>query len=604
MAVSELSKQSSGFSIQRKFIKEILPYWYLFVTSISLMLFGTFVTLLQPEIIKRLIDEVFSKQESSRLVFYSISIVGIAILSGVISFVSRYLNAKGSQKTIFDLRNKMFTKIQQQSMRFFDVNETGQLMARTTGDVDVIRQYLSFGLRTGISSIFSIIGIAIAIWIIHPSLFPVFLILLPFVLAISVFYAKKASPLFRSRREFYGRLSNTIQENIAATDIVRSFVQEEREQQSFDRLNREYLDLQIRTAKIRGFTMPLNGLIVSIGSIAILWFGGTQIITQPNNANNLLTMGELIQFNLYILSLRMPIHMLGMFLATYQRSIASGERVYELLDSEIELFEEPNAVNPGIIQGEIHFKDITFEYEPGHPVLQDINLKIEKGQTIAILGATGSGKSSFIQLIPRFYDPIKGEVIIDKTNVKNMQLRSLRKQIGIVSQETFLFSSSILDNIKFGNPDATLEEVKAAAKAARAHDFIMNFPDGYDTVVGERGITLSGGQQQRVSIARTILIDPRILILDDSTSSVDAQTEAEIQEAFALILKDRTSIIITQRVSSLRHASYIVVLEYGSIVEEGSHEELIERNGLYAAIYQTQEDPEIQLEVAAITGGD
>ena len=294
--------------------------------------------------------------------------------------------------------------------------------------------------------------------------------------------------------------------------------------------------------------------------------------------------------------------MLGMFLSTYQRSKASGQRIYELLDSEIELAELPGA-KALEIKGDIEFDGIHFEYQKGNPILRDVNLKINAGETIAILGATGSGKSSIIQLIPRFYDPVEGSVKIDGTDVREVQLEPLRKQIGIVSQETFLFSASIEENIKFGKPDAVDEEIIQAAKAARAHDFIMTFPDTYKTIVGERGITLSGGQQQRISIARTILTDPRILILDDSTSSVDAKTESEIQAAFAEILKDRTSIIITQRISSLRHATRIIVLEYGMIAEQGSHEELIDKDGLYAAIYRTQEDPEIKLEVATIIGG-
>ncbi|MGQ9514486.1 MAG: ABC transporter ATP-binding protein, partial [Thermoproteota archaeon] len=373
-----------------------------------------------------------------------------------------------------------------------------------------------------------------------------------------------------------------VQEVVAGFRVVKALGMREEMVQRFDNRNKELYNIGMKTTKLSSITWPSLGLIVGVGNTAIFWYGGLQVIGEQA------TLGELVAFTMYLGMMTWPIMSIGFILSRYQRAMVAAQRIFEVLDTEPEVKESPNAIELPNLKGGVRFKDVTFGYDSNKPILKNLNLSVSPGEKVAIIGATGSGKSTLIKLIPRFYDPQGGRILVDDYDVKNVKIASLRRQIGIVHQDVFLFPLSIRENIAYGKPNATQEEIEAAAKIARIHDFIEALPQRYDTKVGERGITLSGGQRQRVAIARSLLINPSILILDDSTSSVDADTEREIYEALKELVKNRTVFIVTQRLSTLKLADRIVVIEGGKIVEDGKHEELLRRNGVYARLYMAQ----------------
>jgi len=395
-------------------------------------------------------------------------------------------------------------------------------------------------------------------------------------------YAVLIRPLWTKMREQLGDITSVVQENLMGVRLVRGFAMEAYEEKKFAAECETYFGTQIETARIRSFYMPLATLITSIGFALIVWYGGNEVM------RGTLTLGSLVAFYFYVALLRGPMRMVGFMTAMFQRAAAAAERIFEIIDAEVEVSDRKDAVELKTVEGRVVFDSVWFSYEGENMVLRDINLDVKPGDTVAILGATGSGKSSIISLIPRFYDVDKGSITIDGLDVRDVTIKSLRWHIGIVRQDPFIFSTTFRENIAYGVEDARSRDVEAAAKRAQIHDFIASLPEGYDTKVGERGVTLSGGQKQRIAIARVLLKNPRILILDDSTSSVDTQTEYEIQRALEELLEDRTTFIITQRLSSVKGADYIVVLEKGDIVEAGTHEQLMVKKGIYHKLYQTQ----------------
>ncbi|MFV2014474.1 MAG: ABC transporter ATP-binding protein [Candidatus Heimdallarchaeota archaeon] len=601
LEVHNKGKSLGNFEIQKGIFSYAKNDWKYYLAGILAMFAGVQANLFQPLLIQKIIDEIIIEGNSDNFIIYTLGIFGIALIAGVFNYSNRYFNDKAAEKTIFNLRNVAFEKLQHQSLQYHNNQTTGQLITKVTSDMEIIKDYLRRNFRLGLNSIYYYVSIGLIIYFTQPRFLGVFLLLLPFLFGISLIYAKKTRPLFQQRRIEYGELSNLVQESIGSIETIRAYTKEDYELNNFEQKNKDYLDLYIKTEVIRRLTLPVAVLLVSIGSVAILYIGGLQIITSTST-NDGITIGQLIQFNLYMVQLTTPTRLLGNFIVGYTQVNVSGSRVLEIIYSESEIQEDENAetlVNP---IGKLEFADVNFSYEANYLVLSDVSLTTIPGETIAILGATGSGKTTLIQLIPRFFDPTSGVIKIDDKDIRQFTLNSLRQTIGIVSQDTFLFSRSIRENISFGKPNATEMEIVSAAKAAKAHEYIMEFPDGYDTVIGERGITLSGGQQQRLSIARTLLINPKILILDDSTSSVDAQTESEIQQALETLLKNRTTIIITQKISSARLADMIYVMDYGKIVERGTHDKLNELQGLYYEIYKTQEDPKIREELMIILG--
>ena len=510
-------------------------------------------------------------------------IVVFSLARGLFAFAQAFLAQKVSQDLAFDFRNELFEKIQRLSFSYHDRNRTGQLMIRATDDVEKLRMFIGQGMLLAVQSIVLLIGSLAVLAFTNLSLTLIILPVLPVALILFMVFGRVAQSLFGEIQRRLSTLNEILQENLAGIRVVKAFVREREEQDRFDNAAERLMDQHIRVAKIFSFLFPFIFLISNLGQAAVVYWGGRQILFDT------LTLGEWQKFSLYLIYVFFPVGQLGFIVAQMSQASASAKRIFEILDAENEVTDKPGAQPMSQVQGRVSFSDVTFRYfNSSEPVLQDVSFKAQPGETVALLGGTGSGKTTIINLIPRFYDVSEGQVLVDDWDVRDVTLDSMRRQIGIVLQETNLFTGTIRDNIAFGRPDATDAEVEAAAMAAAAHDFIVSFPDGYQTAVGERGTTLSGGQKQRVAIARALLTDPRILILDDSTSSVDVATEVLIQNALDRLMVGRTSFVIAQRISTVVNADQILVLDRGRIVDRGNHEELMRTSAIYTDIYHSQ----------------
>ncbi len=524
------------------------------------------------------------------------AIVVFAIARGLFSFSRGYMAEKLSQNLAFDFRNELYEKIQRLSFSYHDRNQTGQLMIRATDDVEKVRGFIGQGLVMALQALVLLVGTLAILLVTNFNLTLVVLPTLPFAMILFMVFGAIAQPMFEKVQRRLSRMNTILQENMAGLKLVKAFVQEPHEARQFDDAADSYLQQLLTVSKVFSFLFPLVFLIANLGQAAVLYFGGRQIVYGT------LTIGEWQKFSLYLIYVFFPLGQLGFIISMMSQAAASARRIYEILDARNDVEDKPGAGELPEIEGHVTFDTVSFRYfESGDPVLADLSFEAIPGQTIALLGATGSGKTTIINLIPRFYDVTSGSIQIDGHDIRDVTIESLRQQIGIVLQETTLFSGNIRENIAFGRPDATQEEIEAAARAAAAHDFIMEFPDGYDTLVGERGSTLSGGQKQRVAIARALLLDPHILILDDSTSSVDVATEYHIQQALDLLMKGRTSFVIAQRISTVVNADQILVLDKGKVAARGTHEELMETSEIYAEIYSSQLVEDVTLEDGAET---
>ncbi len=506
-----------------------------------------------------------------------------AVLRGVFSFLQAFMSESTSQGLAFDLRNAIFAKIQRLSFSYYDQNQTGQLMVRATDDVERLRTFIAQGLILAAQSFLLLSGALVVLAFTNLQLTLVVLPLLPIALVVFVAFGRISQPLFALVQQKLSALNTILQENLAGIKVVKAFAREPYEERRFDVAATELMAQQLRVSRVFSFLFPVVFLVAQIGQAAVLYFGGQQIL------GGTLSLGEYQKFSLYLIYVFLPLGQLGFVIALLAQAAASATRIFEVLDARSEIVERPDAHELPPISGRVEFRAVSFRYfGSSEPVLQEVSFVAEPGQTVALLGATGSGKTSIINLIPRFYDVSEGAVLIDGHDVRDVTIDSLRSQIGIVLQETNLFSGTIRDNIAFGRPEASDDEVIAAARAAAAHDFIMSFPDGYATSVGERGVTLSGGQRQRIAIARALLLNPRLLILDDSTSSVDLQTEQRIQQALDQLMHGRTSFVIAQRISTVLNADQILVLDGGRVAARGNHAELMENSPIYAEIYHSQ----------------
>jgi ATP-binding cassette subfamily B protein len=512
-----------------------------------------------------------------------IFIVIFAALRGIFAFLQAYWGEKNSQAVAYDLRNDLYAKIQNLSFSYHDKNQTGQLMIRATDDVEKVRLFIGQGLLQLVGAIILLTGTIIILFSTNTTLAWTAMPILPVALVLFMAFGAMSQPLFAKVQQKLSTLNTVLQENLAGIKVIKAFTREQEQQTKFRNAADSTMNQAITVARLFTFLFPMVFLIANLGQAAILYVGGKQIIS------GLLSLGEWQEFSLYLIYLFFPIAQLGFIITQLGQASASADRIFEILDAKNDIVDRPNAINLPDVTGTVKFENVTFRYfGGGDPVLKNVTFTANPGETIALLGATGSGKTTIINLLPRFYDPSEGRITIDGHDLRDVKLESLRSKIGIVLQETTLFSGSIRENIAFGKPGASQQEIEAAAKAAQAHDFIMSFPDGYNTHVGERGTTLSGGQKQRVAIARALLLNPRILILDDSTSSVDLNTEAQLQKALEVLMQGRTSFVIAQRISTVMNADKILVLDKGGIVAEGRHQDLMEDSAIYAEIYNSQ----------------
>jgi len=568
--------------------------WQSIAMFVCLIGFAGFM-LVTPRIAEWIIDRGIAQRDTGQVLTLSLAMIGAALLSAFFQFGQGALSARVAHGIAYDLRNELYHKIQSLSFSYHDRAHTGQLLTRATSDVETVQRFVGRGFLMFFSAVLMLVGSIVLLFSINWRLALVIVVVIPVTFGLFGLFARRAMPLFKEIQQRLGNLNTVLQENLAGVRVVKAFVREEYETKRYEAANQQLYDINITANNIISLAFPTIFSVASIATLCVYWIGGNQVISQS------LTMGELVAFSSYVMMAFFPVLMMGMIIAMMSAAAGSAERVFDILDARSEVVEKPNAISLPRVQGRVVFENVTFRYfAAGEPVLKNVSLVAEPGQSIALLGATGAGKSTIINLIPRFYEVCEGRVTIDGYDVRDVTLESLRAQIGIVLQETTLFEGTIRENIAFGRPDATLEEVVTAAQAAEAHDFISGFPAGYDTRVGERGVTLSGGQKQRVAIARALLLDPKILILDDATSSVDLATEYRIQQALARLMHGRTSFVIAQRVATVLNADQILVLDKGEIVARGVHEDLLEKSELYASIYSSQlyDDQELPPDVS------
>ncbi|WNF24306.1 ABC transporter ATP-binding protein [Mesobacillus jeotgali] len=559
------------------------PFKNYFIWSILFMLVVTAITVVYPMILQLTIDEAVIGGRYDLIPILAAGFVGSMVVKGICTYVYQYTGDLFGIHSVYKLRNSLYEKLQFLSFRYYDNAKTGDLMSRLTADVEGFRFFLSFGFSELIRFVL-LIGISFSVMFYYSiSLTFVTLATLPFLAVVVYKFDRAVHPAFRGIRKSFGKLNTKVQENISGINTVKSLSREDYEIGRFNASNGNYKDQYLFTSEIWAKYFPLMEFLGNLSVVLLLGYGGFLVM------NDSLLPGELVAFYSLVWYIMWPIMNLGFVVNLFSQSKASGERLLEILEADEEIEEKRGALQIEKLSGDVEFKNVTLRYgNDENEALYDITFKARPGQTIGLIGSTGSGKTSITQLMTRFYEPVAGQVLIDGRDIKDYSIRSLRSNIGIVLQESFLFSSSIKANISYGNPDATMEEIIAAAKRAQAHSFIMELPDGYDTILGERGMGLSGGQKQRIAIARAICVNPSILILDDATSAVDMETEFKIQQALMEVMKGRTTFIIAHRISSLKHADEILVLENGSIAERGTHEQLIKNGGSYQKIYDIQ----------------
>ncbi|MFX1593628.1 MAG: ABC transporter ATP-binding protein [Promethearchaeota archaeon] len=543
-------------------------------------IFATFIPIFIGRMVGLLDPNLPSFNNILFLIYFCIILI-LGLLTYTFNRAARLQGAEVSSRALYYLRDDISNTIYRQSFSYFDKTETGQLISRTTSDIEETRQIFGMGLILGFQSTLQIIGIIIGFFAFSVDLSFILVSAIIISLILSYYIAKKLKPIFLETRNSFGDLTTTIRENIVGAQVIRIFITQTKEYKKFKKNNNRFYKASINSIKFNSLYMPSIYIIIGVMTIFALFIGGIRFI------NGLLDLDAVVTLLSYIASLGFPLMMLGQIMLVYIQADAALTRVRDILDSSPEIKDIPNALPISNLRGDIEFDNVSFGYASDHRILKNVAFKIPAGKKLAILGTTGSGKSTIINLIPRFYELNEGIIRIDKIDIKNYQLNDLRKKIGIVAQETFLFNKTIAENIAYGKEDASIEEIIEVSKISDLHDFIVKLPKGYESIVGERGTRLSGGQKQRLSIARALLTKPKILILDDSTSSVDVETEYKIQQALTRIMKDITSIIITQRISTIRGVDYILILDRGRVVGYGTHNELIRSNVLYKQIYET-----------------
>jgi len=565
-------------SYGRRLLAYVARHWRLAALTTASSLAATLATLVIPLYTRSAVN-ILVAGRLDQLLPYALMVVVFTVLQGVLGFATNFTSQYLAQRIIYDLRNDVYRHLQELSLGFYKRMDTGQLVARATSDIEVSSRFLRFAFSGFSGAVLTLIIALYMMFSISPILTMYALAPLPLIFLLVRRYAKHARAIFDRARAVYGEMTSHVTEVVSGLRVVRALNAFTFLWRRFIALNDEYLGLSLKAAKLRASTWPLVGFLSMLSTLIVLWAGGSMVV------QGAMSIGDLVAMVLYVGMMTWPFIALGFFAVMYARSMAALSRVFELLDTEPEVKEAEDAVPLEVKRGEVELRDVWFSYDGKKWILKGVSFKVRPGEVVAIVGPAGSGKSTLVQLIPRFYDPQRGAVLIDGVDVKKVKLESLRRQVGIVHQDIYVFPDTIKNNIAYGKPNASMDEIVRAAKLAKLHDFIKSLPKGYDTPVGERGITLSGGQRQRLAIARTLLIDPKIIILDDSTSNVDAETERAIYEALTKHFRGKTIIVITQRPSTMKLADRIIVLDGGRVVEEGRHEELLRKGGVYARLY-------------------
>jgi ATP-binding cassette subfamily B multidrug efflux pump len=576
----------SGGRILFRCYSYLRPYWWLTAGAYLMLLGIDGLALLIPQVIRWIVDRGIGGQDTSSLGWSVLALLGMTLVKGVLSFVQGRWTEIASQGVAYDLRNAIHYRLSGLSFSYHDHAQTGQLLSRAVQDVERIRFLTGRATLRLVEGTTLLLGTLIALVLMNAHLALLALATMPILIYVAFRFGRRYRPLSLEIQQQLAVLTTRLEQNLRGARIVKAFAQEEAEIDRFDRENDYWFTISALAARLQAVNVPLIDLIAGAGTVFIIWYGGSLVI------HGQLTLGELVAFSTYLGQLVQPLRRVGLIIPAVAMAASAGERIFEILDAESEVQDAPEAEPLPAIRGLVRFESVSFAYFGRHQVLRDVSFEAQPGQVIALLGATGSGKSTIINLIPRFYDPTAGRITIDGYDTRRVTLNSLRDQIGIVLQETTLFAASIRENIAFGRPGASEPEIIVAAQAAQAHSFIMAAPQGYDTPVGERGTTLSGGQKQRIAIARALLKDPRILILDDATASVDTETERLIQLALQKLMQGRTSFVIAQRLSTVRQADLVLVLKKGRVAARGTHEELLRTSGLYAEIYHWQLRPQ------------
>ncbi len=558
------------------------PHWVMTAETLVSTILATAFALIIPWLLAWVVDTGVSSGRFGTLLLAAGAILVVSALRGLFAYWQGYLSQAVSVLVAYDLRNRLYNHLQRLSFSFHDEAETGQLMSRLTADIEGVRVALTNGYLRAVVAVLTFGAISIILAFLDWQLALITMLSVPILMVLSWQVARRLRPLWVATQNETGALGTVMQESLSGRRVVMSFVREDFEIGKYGTKNREVRDLTLAAMRLSAWNQPLMILALNIVTVLVLWVGGAAVIHQQLN------LGVLVAVIQYALLLATPVRTFGFMITWFMRAVASGERLYEVLDTEPAIVDKPGALPLENVTGSVRFEQVDFAYGSGPAVLHDIDIKAEPGEVVALLGPTGSGKSTILQLLPRFYDVTSGRILVDGRDVRDVQQESLRRNIGFVLQDVFLFNATVRDNIAFGLPGATDEQVMAAAKVARLHDFITSLPDGYQTWVGERGVTLSGGQKQRVAIARTILLNPPILVLDDSTSSVDMETEYLIQEALEALMHDRTTFVVASRLRTIKSANQILVLDRGRIIERGNHQSLLAIAGAYKRLYDAQ----------------